>query len=194
MWYPSLAEIWLLHSMYEYYQKEKDIKGEKAANKILDDANKMPGYDMQKKRLEEAQEEFDFKKPGLKFYDAKSIKNILGLRRRTKNPCRCFTDGRISIKKLAKFVDEKEKEEYPERKDDIEKGGMVVSYEKLYHPYSQVSHWSPNGVIRGQLNIGAALATAFQSLLIVSKCINDEYSLGVDDELNEVTDRFSQQA
>lgn len=101
--------------------------------------------------------------------------------------------NKVNIRTLAEFIDEKDRKEYPELKGDIEEGGMVAAYKKLYHPYSQVSHWSPDGVIRGKLNIGSALITAFQCLHMVSKCINDEYGFGFDDELNEILGRFLDQ-
>lgn len=107
-----------------------------------------------------------------------------------KNTPEIKNKDKISIYKLAEFIDYKEKEAHPEHKAAIEKSGMVTLYKDLYNPYSQVSHWTVEGVLRGHLNISTALITAFQSLLMLSKCINDKYVFGFDGELNGIEERF----
>lgn len=82
--------------------------------------------------------------------------------------------------KLAKEIDKRLREDLGY---DI---GMGSLYDTLYHDFSQISHWTPRGIIIGELNINAALAVSFQCLYTMSKYINDKYQLRFDNELKKI--------
>jgi hypothetical protein len=71
-------------------------------------------------------------------------------------------------------------------------GYMNELYDVLYHDFSQVSHWTPTGVIGGQLNVNAALAVSFQCLYTISKYVNDNYELRFEDDLRRIVHRYLQ--
>jgi len=88
-------------------------------------------------------------------------------------------DGREHVEMLRKL------------EEHTSSGGMVKQYDRLYHYYSQVAHWTPRGILFVEPVIDAALAvsTGFSSLRDMSENINDEYSLGFDDELSDTLGR-----
>ena len=56
-------------------------------------------------------------------------------------------------------------------------------YNVLYHNFSQVTHWTPTGVIGGKLNINASIAVSFQGLYQISKFVDNKYKLQFEDDL-----------
>jgi hypothetical protein len=64
--------------------------------------------------------------------------------------------------------------------------GMVSLYDTLYHDFSQISHWTPRGVVIGELNINAALAVSFQCLYTMSEYINKKYQFGYDKDIQKI--------
>lgn len=67
---------------------------------------------------------------------------------------------------------------------------MEEAKNKLYGPFSKVTHWTPKGV-RGAENFTlAAVALTFESLDGVSKAVNDECNLNFSENLDEVWNRF----
>jgi hypothetical protein len=69
---------------------------------------------------------------------------------------------------------------------------MERAKRELYDPFSKVTHWTPKGVL-GQNNemfTLAAIALTFESLMGVSKIVNDEYELDFSEMLEDVWSRY----
>ncbi len=64
--------------------------------------------------------------------------------------------------------------------------GMVSLYDTLYSDFSQITHWTPRGIIIGQRNISAALAVCIQSLHTISEYVNKKYQLQFDGDLGSI--------
>jgi len=71
-------------------------------------------------------------------------------------------------------------------KDLVKDTELKELYEILYYDFSQITHWTPTGVVGGQLNVNAALAVSIQCLYTMSKHINDKYQLRFDHDLKRI--------
>ena len=77
-------------------------------------------------------------------------------------------------------------------KDLVKDTDLKELYNVLYSDFSQVTHWTPTGVVGGQLSVNAALAVSFQCLYTMSKYINDNYQLRFGDDLKRIVNRYIQ--
>jgi hypothetical protein len=133
---------------------------EQNRSKLLDDLRKELGTEL----VQSALDEYDFNKRIQKWF------------------------GEETTRQLAKRIDYKFKQKIgPQLAKDM---GMESLYDSLYHDFSQITHWTPTGVISGKTNINAALAVSFQCLHTMSSHVNERYRLHYTDDLNKVLVNF----
>ncbi len=56
-------------------------------------------------------------------------------------------------------------------------------YDAIYNEFSQIAHWSPSGVIGGDVNVLAALTVPLDALFEMSREANKKYKLGLEKKI-----------
>lgn len=64
-------------------------------------------------------------------------------------------------------------------------------YDIIYYQFSQIEHWSPSGVIGGDVNVFAALTVTLDALFEMSREADKKYNLGFEKKLLELKEDTS---
>jgi len=72
----------------------------------------------------------------------------------------------------------------------IKNSDLEKLYNVLYRDFSQVTHWTPTGIIGGDLNTNASIAVSFQGLYQISKFVNDKYKLQFENDLKTTYENY----
>ena len=94
--------------------------------------------------------------------------------------------GKEKIEEIKKMFDFGEKIQNWHKAKNIRKlikNPDLKNLYNVYHDFSQVTHWTPTGVIGGSLNINASITVSFQGLYQISKFVNDKYKLQFENDL-----------
>jgi len=67
---------------------------------------------------------------------------------------------------------------------------MTLLYEKLYGDFSQITHWTPTGILAGDKSANAAIAVSFQAIYSTIFSINSKYSLPYTKELEKILEDY----
>lgn len=59
-------------------------------------------------------------------------------------------------------------------------------YDQIYSEFSQIAHWSPSGVIGGEINAAAAISVSLDALHATSREANAKYNSGFEKRISEL--------
>ncbi len=59
-------------------------------------------------------------------------------------------------------------------------------YDQLYSDFSKITHWTPTGLIAGEMSLKSSISVSFQCLFEITKAINESYELQKNNKLNQI--------
>jgi len=63
-------------------------------------------------------------------------------------------------------------------------------YDQLYSDFSKITHWTPSGVIGGEMSLKSAICISFQCVFEIVKVVNDSYSLSENIKIEKIYNEY----